>query len=633
MNSTTNNTMNNTMNNSRTFLTTLASIALGSAAILLGQLSANAGDGKTGGGKTGGGTGDGGVAGGSTACATAPALALGDNAFNTTASGVSLFVAAAAGCADHTVYKLNYFTFTPAEAGNYTFATCNGTGFDSRLVVMNTCLPAGGVVACNDDACALQSSTVAALLAGTTYRVVIGGYGANDGGAGTLNVTLGTGGGGGGGGGGGVVGPDVIVGALTDMAKYGSIVTGGQTIMAYAIGTTSCNIGDALLDWFAAPDARHPFITQNIYRIKAGRIEHIGLGWGKHGFTALQGTLCGTCQASSSGTWLGIGCSDPYSAGLNGSQSGLGTRTEVNAATGVFPGSPNVGMPAAPATIGRRIQVNANDLNPSLNAAATYLVEGQYIHSGDAARGNDDNNASWRTVTVGALTSGAYTLTLAGNTNQQQPAIHAWRAADAAVTLVNADVPDDGRFILGYKVSNNGNGTWHYEYAVQNLNSNRSGRSFSVALPPGVTATNLGFHDVDYHSGDAYDLTNWTSSTTGGAVTWTGAAYATNINANALRFSTIYNFWFDASAAPVAGNVSIGLFKPGLAGAANSVDIASMIPTPPPSNPADVNNDGVVNAADLAILLGNWGNSGAGDIDGSGTVGAPDLALMLGAWG
>ena len=58
-----------------------------------------------------------------------------------------------------------------------------------------------------------------------------------------------------------------------------------------------------------------------------------------------------------------------------------------------------------------------------------------------------------------------------------------------------------------------------------------------------------------------------------------------------------------------------------------------MIPTPPPSNPADVNNDGVVNAADLAILLGNWGNSGAGDIDGSGTVGAPDLALMLGAWG
>ncbi|MGA1224526.1 MAG: hypothetical protein ACO31E_08170 [Phycisphaerales bacterium] len=597
---------------------TLGTATLGVGAILLGQMTANAG-----------GKGDGGVAGGSTNCATATPLVLGGNSFNTGGSTTTLAVPGVTGCGAHTMYKVNYFTFTPAETGNYTFSTCNGTTWDSRLLLMSTCSPSSGVLMCNDDACGLQSSVASQLNAGTTYILVVGGFGSTNGGAGNIDVTLG---GGGGGGGGGEVGPDVIVGAIPDISKYGSVVSGGQTIMAYAIGTTSCNIGDELLDWFAAPDNRHPFITQNMYRIKDGRIEQIGLGWGKHGFTALQGTLCGSCTPSPSGTWLGVGCSDPYSSGLNGSQGGLGTRTEVNAATGFFPGNYNVGMPAAPSTIGRRIQVNANDLNPALNTGATYLVEGQYIHSGDAARGNDDNNASWRAATVGTLTSGAYTVSLTGPTNQQQPAIRAWQASDSAVTLVNSDIPNDGRMILGYKVKQNTDGSWHYEYAVQNLNSDRSGNSFEVPLPAGATATNIGFHDVFYHSGDPYDGTDWTVTTSGGVIRWTGPDFATKPNGNALRFSTIYNFWFDSNVPPTAGNATLGLFKPGKSGDANSIAIATEVPSSA-GDPADLNGDGAVGADDLAILLGNWGGSGTGDIDGDGVVGPADLALLLGSWG
>ena len=37
------------------------------------------------------------------------------------------------------------------------------------------------------------------------------------------------------------------------------------------------------------------------------------------------------------GSALGVGCSDPYGSGLNGSQNGLGPRYEVNPHTGVFP--------------------------------------------------------------------------------------------------------------------------------------------------------------------------------------------------------------------------------------------------------------------------------------------------------
>ena len=39
--------------------------------------------------------------------------------------------------------------------------------------------------------------------------------------------------------------------------------------------------------------------------------------------------------------------------------------------------------------------------------------------------------------------------------------------------------------------------------------------------------------------------------------------HATNADANALRWGTLYNFRFDANAAPVAGTVTLGLFKPG----------------------------------------------------------------------
>ncbi|MFM8732654.1 MAG: hypothetical protein ACKOGJ_09130, partial [Phycisphaerales bacterium] len=335
------------------------SFVLTASALIVGQFNAVAGEG--------------GTAGGSTDCATAPAASIGANAFDTSGSTVSVALPAARGCAAHTVYKANYFSFTPSETATYDFSTC-GTSWDTRLAVLSSCSTAAtAVLQCSDDSCGYQAALSVRLTAGTTYRVLVGGFGTSDAGPGTLSVATQSSG----------TGADVIVGDLVGISNYAAVTVGGVSVGAYAIGTTSCNIGDELLDWFAQPDNRHPFITQNIFRIKNGRIEHIGMGWGKHGFTALQGTLCGACQASSSGTWLGIGCSDPYSSGLNGSQSGLGTRTEVNAATGIFPGSYNAGMPAAPATIGRRIQVNANDLNPALNAGATYLVEGQYIHPGD----------------------------------------------------------------------------------------------------------------------------------------------------------------------------------------------------------------------------------------------------------
>lgn len=439
------------------------------------------------------------------------------------------------------------------------------------------------------------------------------------------------------------VGPDVIVGDLPDTMKYGTV--GG--ISAYAIGTTSCNLGSAPVLWVSGTPA-HPVIGQHLFRLKDGRFEQVGLSWLKHGFLALSGSVCCPCMGPG-GSQLGVGCSDPYSAGLNGSQNNLGPRHQVNAATGAFTYPWSATVPAAAATIGRRLQVRVDDLDPALNPGAIYFAEGHYVTADDAAAGNDNNNASYRRINVGTFTSGSWTISFSPSfqTQRQKAAIEAWKDSDAAVTLAHADVPSDGRVILASKVSDNGDGTWHYEYAVQNLNSHRSGGSFSIPVPAGVAVTNIGFHDVDHHSGDGfgtspatpvtYDGTDWSAVVTKDAVTWSTTPFDISQNANALRWGTLYNFRFDADSPPVAADAALGLWRPGTP---TAIAIAAQGPSAAKTDPADLNGDGQVDGFDLGLLLGQWGKCKSpapggcpADLTGDGAVDGKDLAALLGAWG
>ena len=119
-----------------------------------------------------------------------------------------------------------------------------------------------------------------------------------------------------------VPGPDVIVGDLPSMAQFGNDTV--NHLVGLGVGTTSCNNGDQPFNWFALPQTDHPVIPQNLYRMSGGatnneRFEQVGQSWMKHAFTALEGTVCGTCNTSgcTQGTHLCPGCSDPYGASLN----------------------------------------------------------------------------------------------------------------------------------------------------------------------------------------------------------------------------------------------------------------------------------------------------------------------------
>src|SRR5213080_4063373 len=317
-----------------------------------------------------------------------------------------------------------------------------------------------------------------------------------------------------------VPGPDVIVGDLEDVNQLDPQAVGTQ--VGLAIGTDSCNNGDQPIDWFALPSTDHPIVPQNLYRMSGGadnneRFEQIGQSWMKHTFLALEDFVCGTCNTSGcqTGSHLCPGCSDPYVSSLNGDQNSIGSRAWVNPFTGSFPSNANDHSGHVHNGVSHRVLVETSDLMPAGNPAATYFGEAAYLspheytwclsHPGEC---NMFNNFSYRQFSV---TGGPtfFNFSAVSSTVRMQPAIEAWAATGATVQQVEPDPGNDGIFFVGYKVVDNGNGSWDYEYAVFNMNLDRAIQSFTVSLGGGVTINPslIGFHAPPQHPGWAHDGT------------------------------------------------------------------------------------------------------------------------------
>lgn len=431
--------------------------------------------------------------------------------------------------------------------------------------------------------------------------------------------------------------PDLIGGNIMSPSLWGTV----DSVSAYSFGAVHCNVGTSPLSVVQASN-QHYIFTQNLYRYRvvdgSGRFEQLGQGWVFHSFCALQSTTCATCAPACAGccSQLGVGCSDSNTSSRIGQQSQLGPRWQVNPRTGAFAfpfATPGTG------TLAGRVQVAESDLDPAQNAGAIYVSELVEVAPDDASANMGLNNTSYRRMNVGMLGAQGYPLVATGPTTQQQPALAAWTEAEPGVGgLRNADDPEGGRFVVSSSATDLGGGMWHYEYAVFNLNSDRAGGSFSVPVPAGVTVSNVGFRDIEYHgNGNPYDSTDWTSSVSGGTVTWSTQAHAVNPNANALRWGTLYNFRFDANSPPNAAAIaSIGLFNPGT-GSSVSVTAIKAPAVPPPTCPGDANSDLFVDAADLSVLLSNFGSPGAGpgtgDFNADGQCDGADLSVLLGAFG
>ena len=80
-----------------------------------------------------------------------------------------------------------------------------------------------------------------------------------------------------------------------------------------------------------------------------------------------------------------------------------------------------------------------------------------------------------------------------------------------------------------------------------------------------------------------FSNTPWVSNQTLTALSWNSETLAQNVNANAIRWGTLYNFRFDSNKPPQATNATIGFFKTG-----SPITVAIQGPTADPCNPLQI---------------------------------------------
>ncbi|MFQ5414858.1 MAG: hypothetical protein ACE5E6_10415 [Phycisphaerae bacterium] len=400
--------------------------------------------------------------------------------------------------------------------------------------------------------------------------------------------------------------PDMVFCQLYGLAQYGRL----GNIVGLSLATTSWNIGTAPLPWHAIPNEDHPFIVWDLYRMKtvdgSTRFEQVGQSWIKHGFCALDSSQCTTsCQPTGCST-LGLGCTDTYSSGLNAGQGGLGPRYEVNPWTRAwtYAGSHLSQGGHSHNPIEHRLQVRDADLDPAQNPGATYYADGYYVAPEDI---NQMNSAAWKQVGVSGTPGGVWSFSMSppGTMAEVGFPIDAWTGATKTVLAQEVPVVEfaspDGRCILAAEATDLGGGTWHYEYALLNVDMDRKVASFSIPIDVDTVVTNTGFHAVASHD-EPYSNAPWSVTVGNGAVTW-------STTANPLRWGTMYNFRFDADAPPVTDTtVTLGLYEPG------SPEVVVGTTTGPPPSPPDCNNNDILDDCDLAC--GEPG--GACDVPGCG---------------
>ena len=413
--------------------------------------------------------------------------------------------------------------------------------------------------------------------------------------------------------------PDVICGTLDGINNYGQI----GSLRAYSVGTTGCNIGTSNANWISN-SPNHPVIGVTFWKYdhETARLTQIGVSHLKHSFAALQGNVCQPCQGGGNSSALGPGCSDPYGPGLNGSQGRLGPRSEVNAYTGDFV-YPFTGQNVTGNNIYKRIKVEQSVITDS---TANFYVEGVYTLVDDYEAGTNFNNASYRAININ---QSSFNASGTGQTFAEIPCIYAWQAHDAGVVINEAEYPGEGRMIVASKATDLGNGMWRYDYGVYNQNSDMAASSFTV--PMNTSASGMGFNDVTYRDivDENVSSIDWAPVEGASGITWNTETHSgANPWGNAIRWGTMYNFWFETDAAPTMGDTTIGSFKGG-----ETLVIEGIVPTAAADCIADLNGDGETDFLDISdFLKGYTAEDPAVDFNDDGEWDFLDISDFLTAY-
>jgi|GEM_PF-3388799 len=443
--------------------------------------------------------------------------------------------------------------------------------------------------------------------------------------------------------GGGVGVIDIEISKCFGGREWGRTGAWPNGFAGFAISTQSHNVGTVPVDWFAPGnvgdvlDNRHPFIGQNMFRLRDGRLEQIGQAFIKHGFFS-ENAMCG---AQPDGQHLGVGCFDTYDTISNQIFLYLGPRSEVNPLTGYWEpcgshfDTGQIGYPASDpgdcirthgasghAGSEHRLGVLDSDILGA-DSNTDLFIEGFYIVAGD-----DNISNNWRHERCQLdfeASVNRWVFTDIGP-EVQTPVIDMW-----ADEIDTATPTSEGEVRVGLRTVDLGGGLFRYEYNVYNLTLQREIKSFSVPISDGVTPLLPGFHASPEEEETLYAMGDWTPTITANAITWDAPAPdlgAGEAFPNTIRYGTMYTFWFTDLASPSPSVVALTQSMPGVEGTLTAAISA------PCSLTADINADGVVDTADLGQLISQFGTAGpAADINSDGVVDTADLGLLISDFG
>ncbi|QQS09908.1 MAG: hypothetical protein IPK69_04610 [Phycisphaerales bacterium] len=443
------------------------------------------------------------------------------------------------------------------------------------------------------------------------------------------------------------IGPDLVNSSLNDVAMNGTSADG--TITGYSCGNVTCNRGDMNLDTSPNTSVR-PIVGMNMYRFVPGTLnafQQLGQGWGKWVALPINGSHA-SCGGDCNGGGVGNmppNCADLYSSGFN-SPGGMCPRSQVNVTLGTLAGGR--GSNTGEASISTRVQVPTSAVTTQLLGVVYFFetvdslpADATYVRPGQTVAVNAMNNATSQQININPATKQA---TLVGGSGaggaQLLPAIARWAELDDDVVLVTADHDDTpnpnasfpntfirSRYYLAGKATDLGGGSWHYEYNVYNLNSDRAADTLRIPFPSSATLSGVSFHHPRSHSGEPFTNEAWTAVRSGSELVFATEKFDTNPNANAIRWGTMYSFGFTTNVAPDQGSLTLELFKPG---STASIQASGMTVPGTPACLADVTDDGGVTIDDLLEYLDRF-NAGTinADLDGDEGVTIDDLLLYL----
>ncbi len=522
------------------------------------------------------------------------------------------------------------FRHVATQACLLTATTC-GSGYDTVLSIHSDCPPSEeNELVCNDDSCGLQSTAAYEVEAGESYWIRVSGY---NGASGSFTLGLSC-----------AEPPPVGEGADITISSMSNIRQMGRLgdVVAISMQSTICNMGSESVDWYGNPDPRHPFLVFNLYRIQGGRLEQIGQSWVKHGFSASQTSgVCGlTCRRDPDGN-LGSGCADIYGVTTNASQRTFGPRHEINPWTGEFTyaGSHIDTTSSNHNPIQHRLTAKDSDIDPAANPDTRYVVELFTLSHDDSEH---TNSLGWQELDISGNPGGEWDFDFRQVIGNPGPALDAWEGGSRTV-IPEGELVDDGRCYLDVHVSQNPDGTYHYEYALYNLDMHRSVSSLSIPVGSDVTVSGIGFRAVE-SSEDGFNNEPWAAERNASGVTWSTSSFAAHPDSNPLGWGSLYNFWFDANVAPGDGGAALGVYRTDIEGPASFSGV-TRVPgegvLPPPEGElfrrGDTDGNGSVELTD-AILVLDYLFQGSGapgcletaDSDDNGKVDISDAIRLLG---